>query len=122
MRLLDLTFSRSPAAELESALRRERPDVVGLSIRNIDNNELASPWAIHPGGEKVINEIKAGLHLSERQVEASRAVLADCGNMSSPTVLFVLQRLIESGMPTGSWCMLIGAGAGLSAHALLLRV
>ena len=78
-------------------------------------------WAIHPGGEKVINEIKSAVGLSEAQVRLSRGVLADYGNMSSPTVLFALDRLLAGGMAPGDWCMLVGAGAGMSAHAMLLR-
>jgi alkylresorcinol/alkylpyrone synthase len=78
-------------------------------------------WALHPGGEKIINAVKDKLGLSEKQVHSSRAVLAEYGNMSSPTVWFVLQKILDRGIEPGDWCIMVAFGAGLSAHAFLLR-
>ena len=78
-------------------------------------------WALHTGGEKIINAIKDELGLSEEQVQATRTVLAEHGNMSSPTVWFVLQELGKKGIAPGEWCIMVAFGAGLSAHAYLLR-
>lgn len=78
-------------------------------------------WALHAGGEKVINAIKDEMGLSERQLSASRSILANYGNMSSPTVLFVLREILEMGIEPGDWCIIVAFGAGLSAHAFLLR-
>jgi predicted naringenin-chalcone synthase len=78
-------------------------------------------WALHTGGDKIINSIKDEIGLSEEQVAAARSILSDYGNMSSPTVLFVLDKLIETGMKKGDLCMMVAFGAGLSAHACLLR-
>jgi predicted naringenin-chalcone synthase len=80
-----------------------------------------SHWALHNGGEKVINEIKSGLGLSEAQLASTRAVLSEYGNMSSPTVWFVLQDILDKGVEKGDWCVMLAFGAGLSAHACLLR-
>jgi predicted naringenin-chalcone synthase len=78
-------------------------------------------WALHTGGDKIIDSIKDEIGLSEEQVAAARSVLSDYGNMSSPTVFFVLNKLIETGMKKGDLCMMVAFGAGLSAHACLLR-
>jgi predicted naringenin-chalcone synthase len=78
-------------------------------------------WALHTGGTKIINEIVRELGLSEAQVSATRAVLSEYGNMSSPTVWFVLRKLLDRGIEKGEWCMMVAFGAGLSAHAFLLR-
>jgi predicted naringenin-chalcone synthase len=78
-------------------------------------------WALHTGGEKIINAIRDEICLSEEQVQATRTVLAEHGNMSSPTVWFVLQELEKKGIAPGEWCMMVAFGAGLSAHAYLLR-
>ncbi len=78
-------------------------------------------WALHSGGEKVINAVKEEIGLSEDQVSACRKVLAERGNMSSPTVWFVLRELEERGIASGEWCIMVAFGAGLSAHAFLLR-
>ncbi len=78
-------------------------------------------WAFHPGGEKVINAIRNELGLSESQLQPTRDVLARYGNMSSPTVLFVLQEIIRKSIAPGDWCVMVAFGAGLSAHGFLLR-
>jgi predicted naringenin-chalcone synthase len=78
-------------------------------------------WALHTGGEKIINAIRDGLGLSEEQVNATRSVLSEYGNMSSPTVWFVLREIENRGIAPGEWCIMVAFGAGLSAHAFLLR-
>lgn len=78
-------------------------------------------WALHSGGEKVINAVKEEIGLSEEHVRVTRKVLAEYGNMSSPTVWFVLRELEERGVASGEWCIMVAFGAGLSAHAFLLR-
>ncbi len=78
-------------------------------------------WALHTGGEKIINGIKEELGLAEEQLIATRSVLRDYGNMSSPTVLFVLKKLFDRGIKEGEWCVMVAFGAGLSAYACLLR-
>lgn len=52
-------------------------------------------WAIHPGGRKILDVSEESLGLSDQMLWASRQVLNDFGNMSSPTVLFVLQALLK---------------------------
>ncbi len=78
-------------------------------------------WALHTGGEKIINSIRDEIGLSEEQLAATRSILFEYGNMSSPTVFFVLNRLSETGMKKNDLCMMVAFGAGLSAHACLLR-
>ncbi len=60
--------------------------------------DLADPaietWAIHPGGRSILDAAEAGLGLAPDALAASRAVLAECGNMSSATLLFVLARIM----------------------------
>jgi alkylresorcinol/alkylpyrone synthase len=78
-------------------------------------------WAIHAGGEKILNTLREEIGLSEAQLRATRDILSGYGNMSSPTVWFVLQELMERGIEAGEWCIIVAFGAGLSAHAFLLR-
>lgn len=79
-------------------------------------------WAVHPGGEKVINAVKTAVGLSETQLQVTRDVLSSHGNMSSPTVWFVLRQILDQGIAPGDLCMLVAFGAGLSAHVFLLRM
>ena len=78
-------------------------------------------WALHSGGEKIINAVRDEVGLSEEQVSATRTVLAEHGNMSSPTVWFVLREIEKRGIAPGEWCIMVAFGAGLSAHSFLLR-
>ncbi len=87
----------------------------GLSPRDVKH------WALHAGGEKIINTVRDELGLSEEQLGPTRGVLAEYGNMSSPTVLFVLRDILDAGVGEDEWCVMATFGAGLSAHAFLLR-
>jgi predicted naringenin-chalcone synthase len=87
----------------------------GLSVQDVRH------WAVHPGGDRIIESLKTGLGLSEEQLSVTRQVLRDYGNMSSPTVLFELERILATGIGKGEWCVMIAFGAGFSAHAYLLQ-
>jgi predicted naringenin-chalcone synthase len=76
-------------------------------------------WAVHPGGPRVLNVVEECLGLGRGALDTSREVLARCGNMSSPTVLFVLDRLRQTGAPRP--CVVLGFGPGLVAEAALIR-
>lgn len=78
-------------------------------------------WALHTGGEKIINAVRDEIGMAEERLQATRKILADYGNMSSPTVWFVLKEIEQRGTVSGDWCMMVAYGAGLSAHAFLLR-
>lgn len=75
-------------------------------------------WAVHPGGPRVLSATAEALDLPNDAIAASRDVLARHGNMSSPTLLFVLRRLINEGLPR-PWVAL-GFGPGLAVEAALL--
>jgi predicted naringenin-chalcone synthase len=78
-------------------------------------------WAFHTGGEKVINAVRDAVGVGEEKLQATRTVLAHYGNMSSPTVWFVLEEIMRGGIAAGELCVMVAYGAGLSAHACLLR-
>jgi alkylresorcinol/alkylpyrone synthase len=92
-------------------------DVLGQASLNAED---VSHWAVHPGGEKIIDSLREGLGLSEDKLSAARSVLSRYGNMSSPTVWFVLREIMDAGMESGDFLMMLAFGAGLSAHAFLL--
>jgi predicted naringenin-chalcone synthase len=80
--------------------------------------DIAS-WAIHPGGPRVLTDVENALGLTPEMTAVSREVLGECGNMSSPTVLFLLDRLRKRDAPRP--CVAIGFGPGLVAEAALIR-
>ncbi len=79
-------------------------------------------WAVHPGGPEIIDRVQRRLGLSDAQVGHSREVLADGGNRSSATVLFILEQLLHGGeVEPGQWIVALAFGTGLTLEALLLR-
>jgi alkylresorcinol/alkylpyrone synthase len=79
-------------------------------------------WLCHPGGPKVIDAAQKSLKLPDSAVEASRRSLAQAGNMSSVSVLHILEQVVDdSPPPAGSYGLMIGLGPGVSAELVLLR-
>jgi predicted naringenin-chalcone synthase len=77
-------------------------------------------WILHPGGRDVLAALRQRLGLSETDVRWSAAVLREYGNLSSPSVFFVLQAALADSVPDGYW-WLASFGAGFSAHGALLE-
>lgn len=111
----EMTLSSRVPALLERHLRPWLDE--WLSSRGTSPTDVRS-WAIHPGGPRVIDAVLHALELPETAVSASRAVLAEHGNMSSPTVLFILDRLRRNASPRP--CVALAFGPGLVAEAALL--
>ena len=72
-------------------------------------------------GEKVISAVRDELGLDETHLRTTRNILARKGSMSSPTVLFVLQEILNTGISSGDWCVVVAFGAGMSVHGFLLK-
>ncbi|MDO8734854.1 MAG: type III polyketide synthase [Elusimicrobiota bacterium] len=116
--------------QLHNQLSTRLPNVAGKSVSELIKNLLKKSglkindikhWALHPGGENVINALRDEIGLSEEQLHYTRSVLSKYGNMSSPTVMFILRDIIENGVNPGEWILAASFGAGFSAHAYLLR-
>jgi alkylresorcinol/alkylpyrone synthase len=86
---------------------------MGISRDDIDR------FCCHPGGVKVIDAIETALHLPQGELNLEREVLNDYGNMSAPTVLFVLERLLKRGLPDK--VMMTAFGPGFTCAGLLLE-
>ena len=52
-------------------------------------------WAVHPGGIQIVRQVQSALNLSQSKLQESYDVLRDYGNMSSPTILFILKRILD---------------------------
>jgi alkylresorcinol/alkylpyrone synthase len=86
-----------------------------LGIRREDIDRLCC----HPGGVKVIDAIETALELNQGELNLEREVLHDYGNMSAPTVLFVLDRLLKQGMPDR--VLMTAFGPGFTCAGLMLE-
>ena len=79
-------------------------------------------WLMHPGGRRVIDRVQEELGLSDADVALSRHILRNYGNMSSPTVLFVLNEVLQNGAARpGDRGVLLALGPGFAAEAALLE-
>jgi alkylresorcinol/alkylpyrone synthase len=78
-------------------------------------------WILHPGGRDVLAAVRSQLGLSEEDVRLSTEMLLEFGNLSSPSVYFVLQAALGESAPGGLWWM-SSFGAGFSGHGALLEV
>jgi alkylresorcinol/alkylpyrone synthase len=96
------------------------PAIDGILARLGRNRQQIGRFVCHPGGQKVIEAIEESLKLPSETLDHERAVLADFGNMSAPTALFVLERAIAAGLPETVLLMALGPGFTLST-ALLSR-
>jgi alkylresorcinol/alkylpyrone synthase len=76
-------------------------------------------FCCHPGGVKVIDAIETALHLNQGELNLEREVLRDYGNMSAPTALFVLERLLARGLPER--VLMTAFGPGFTCSGLLLE-
>jgi predicted naringenin-chalcone synthase len=109
----------------EMTLSAEVPRIIGREIRDAVATFLgAAPtpsiWAVHPGGRSVLDRVEKGLDLPPDALQRSRGVLRDYGNMSSATILFILQRLLEDPEVTGTIAAL-AFGPGLTVESALLH-
>lgn len=91
-----------------------------LDARGLDQQDIRC-WILHAGGREVLRSIQKRLGLEEPDLLFSTSVLYDFGNLSSPFVLFTLERALTSSAPGGWWWM-SSFGAGFSCHGALLRV
>jgi predicted naringenin-chalcone synthase len=78
-------------------------------------------WAVHPGGRSILDAVQNGLELPVDALEASRQVLSSFGNMSSATVMFVLERMMQQARPGQRGCAM-SFGPGLTAETMRFHV
>jgi alkylresorcinol/alkylpyrone synthase len=118
-------------AGLRVLFSRDIPSIVRELVReNADaflaEHGLAVPdvahVVAHPGGVKVMAAYEEAFALAPEALRHARAVLRDSGNMSSPTVLFVLERFLDDpAVRPGDWGLLTALGPGFSSELVLLR-
>ncbi len=112
----------------EMTLSRRVPSLIAKQLRGwlegwlhdqgLTLSEIGS-WAIHPGGPKILSAVQEGLELSDADLAGSRRVLANFGNMSSPTLLFIIDQLRREKAPLPY--VALGFGPGLVAEIALFR-
>lgn len=106
------------------------PKIIGANIDSIVSGILEKSgmsisdinlWAVHPGGKSILDKVQQGLSLEDKQLESSRKILRDFGNMSSATVLFVMKEMLEKSAKQSKVCAM-AFGPGLSIESALLSI
>lgn len=114
-------FQMTLSSAVPELVRQSLPGVVHpwLAVHHLTVDDIKG-WAIHPGGPRIVDAVVGSLELAEPMVEPSRSVLAAHGNMSSPTVLFILDTLRRRGESRHLPCVMMAFGPGLTVELALL--
>ena len=113
---LAVVFDRAIPPFIEAELAGAVDEMLGQM--NVERGSV-DRFCCHPGGVKVIDAIETALELPQGELNLEREVLRDFGNMSAPTVLFVLERLIEQGLPKR--VLMTAFGPGFTCAGLMLE-
>jgi predicted naringenin-chalcone synthase len=109
----NMVLSGKVPGSVGAAIRAGKDAILGNApVEAIDH------WAIHPGGRSVLDAAETALDLPEGALAASREVLRRYGNMSSATILFVLDRIMGEAEPGERGCAM-AFGPGLTAETLM---
>ncbi len=127
----DQLHYRQEGGRLRNVLSRKVPHIGARTSREVLNRLLADHglqqhdiawWAVHAGGTAVLDQVGRDLGLDDNALRFSLDVFHTYGNMSSPSVLFALQNVLEQGRPArGERGILLSFGAGFSSFAALVE-
>ena len=116
-----------PRVVLSKEVRRIGPGMMAemaqalLDLQGLKREDVRH-WVLHSAGRRVLDRAGGLLELDESALAHARAVLREYGNMSSATILFVLERVLRLETPApGEWGLLISLGPGFAAEGALLR-
>jgi alkylresorcinol/alkylpyrone synthase len=112
-------------------LTKDVPEIIRERVKDLTEGFLArqglrrddiSAFLLHPGGQKLLSYMQAELGLDRSDTEISWDILRRYGNLSSASVLFILNEwLVQKEMPSGSYGLVMAFGPGFTAEMLLLQ-
>lgn len=99
------------------------PELVSDFLRKHQLTRAVIPWWLfHPGGSKILDFLESEVATTREGARFSREVFEAVGNLSSATVLFVLERFLEQApLQEGDYAVLLGVGPGITIEVVLLR-
>jgi alkylresorcinol/alkylpyrone synthase len=110
----------TPQVPAKASEHADKVLTAGLQEGRVPREQVKG-WVLHPGGRDVVLALRDRLGLAEHDTRWSEAVLKEYGNLSSPSVFFVLETALRDSAPDGYWWM-SAFGAGFSCHGALLHV
>lgn len=112
-------------------LVRELPDLAGEGLDELVDDFLAASgidrgaidhWLVHPGGRRIIESIQEALELSREDVEVSYEILSEHGNVGTPSIFYVMKRMLDKREPQrGDRGLMITVGPGVTVGLMLLQ-
>lgn len=112
-------------------LSRELPDVAGDGLGELVDDFLATVdltrdevdrWLVHPGGRRIIESVQNALSLSREDVQSSYEVLAEHGNVGTPSIFYVMKRALDRREPRrGERALMVTVGPGVTVGLMLLQ-
>ena len=102
-------------------LARELPDLAGAGIADLVDEFLRESgleraaidhWIVHPGGRRIIESVQEALELTRDDVATSWDVLAEYGNVGTPSIFYVLKDTLERGLAAGEHALVVTIGPG----------
>ena len=115
----DQGFDMVLSGQVPAILQRALTGPTGADLLHGRSPDDYGVWAVHGGGRAILDAVESGLGLGQDALNLSRDVLRECGNMSSATIMFVLQRImadIGSSVPRGAPGFAVAFGPGLAAE------
>lgn len=109
-------FDMHLSGKVPGAIAKNLPLVMDTLLDGATQSDIAL-WAIHPGGRTVLDAVRAGAGLEERALIESREVLRKFGNMSSATIMFVLQDMLNNPRKSGPG-LAMAFGPGLTVESM----
>ena len=97
-----------------NSLVTKATDRIGVSRSDI------TEWCIHPGGKRILDAIGRSLHFKNEELSQSYAVLKEYGNMSSPTILFVLEKMMRQPKRNDPTVFAAAFGPGLTMETFIV--
>lgn len=125
-----LCWNITPAA-FEMKLDASLPGLIGEEVGQLFekiqkklniNKDTIKHWAFHPGGKRILDAIQKSINLNDKDMHYSRGILNNYGNMSSPTILFIINEIWKENPEIGKQIFAMGFGPGLSIDTTLLSI
>ncbi|MGH9604073.1 MAG: type III polyketide synthase [Terracidiphilus sp.] len=118
-RIRELGFDMQLSGRVPGELRSALAEIGGQVTRGADPGSI-DLWAVHPGGRSILDAVEQGLGLPGEALRHSRGILARFGNMSSATVVFVLEEIMRNALAGQRGCAM-SFGPGVTAETMLFH-
>ena len=118
-RIREMGFDMQLSGQVPAEIKRTLKDA-GSQLTRGKGLQAIDLWAVHPGGRSILDAVEQGLNLPAEALRHSRDILARFGNMSSATVMFVLQQVLERAQ-TGQQGCAMSFGPGVTAETMLFH-